>query len=691
MEKEQLRLVIVGHVDHGKSTLIGRLIHDTGSLPDGKFEQITASCAQRSVPFEWSFLMDALQAERAQGITIDMTQIWLRTITRDYVISDAPGHHEFLKNMMTGAAESDAAILIIDAVEGMREQTRKHAYLLHLLGVTQVIALVNKMDAVGYDAARYHAIAQECTAYLADIGIIPIHIIPASAYKGEMLVQRGGKHPDSRDYHFERSEKSRPVAGDPSAAPQDDSTSLAWYQGATLMEALAELRPHAHDATAPLRFPVQDVYKFDTRRIIAGTIESGSLKVGDEVLISPSNYTARIASIEGWGGDCHLERREGSQLIARGSSVMPESFSAPQQDGILRFTQDDHAIAGQAVGITLEDQRFIERGHVISHLHHAPILTNQFFTRLFWMHQEPLVEGASYDVRINTAMYRAEVKKLLYVVDTNTLEHTSHIALQRHQVAEVLWQVRGLAVLDAHASLPATGRCVVMQDYRICGGGIIHMDGLTNQRAVRSTVKSANIVTEEMRVTREDRAKINGHTGGILWFTGLSGSGKSTLAKELQQRLFALGYQVYVLDGDNIRQGLNADLGFTPDDRSENIRRVGEVAALFADAGMVVISAFISPYRADRHRARSCAPELFHTVHIKAGVDACAARDVKGLYGKARRGEIAEFTGISAPYETPDNPELVIDTEALTVQECVDALVAYVVRQFGVDGFTKSC
>jgi bifunctional enzyme CysN/CysC len=618
MEKQQIALVIVGHVDHGKSTLIGRLVHDMGCLPDGKEEAIRASCARRGVPFEWSFLMDALQAERAQGITIDMTQLWLRTAQRDYVIIDAPGHHEFLKNMLTGAAESDAAILLIDAVEGMREQTRRHANLLHLLGIHQVIVLVNKMDAVNYDEARYRSLAEECTTYLHALGITPAQLIPASAYHGVMVVERGVHMP--------------------------------WYAGATLVEALTSLHPTRKDIDAPLRFPVQDVYKFDHRRIIAGTIESGALRVGDEILLSPTNYTARIASIEAW----------------------PEPA-----------TPITHAVAGQAVGITLEEQRFIERGHVISHAEAAPLLTNQFHTRLFWMHHEPLQEGETYDVRIATATYRAEAKKITHVIDTNTLQTISSTHVARHQLAEVLWQVRGgLAVLDEHTTLPATGRCVVLGETRIVGGGIIHMQGLSDQRALRGTVKSHNVRTEDMHLTREQRASANGHTGGILWFTGLSGSGKSTLAKELQQHLFAHGYQVYVLDGDNIRQGLNADLGFSPEERSENIRRVGEVAALFADAGMIVISAFISPYREDRHRARAAAPDLFHTVYINAGVEACEARDVKGLYQKARRGEIADFTGVSAPYEVPDNPELVINTETHSVAECVEQLLAYVKKHF---------
>ncbi len=615
--REQIRLVIAGHVDHGKSTLIGRLVHDTGHLPDGKYEQIRAGCERRGVAFEWSFLMDALQAERSQGITIDMTQLWLRLEARDYVLIDAPGHHEFLKNMMTGAAEADAAILMVDVAEGMREQSRKHAYLLHLLGIRQVIVVINKMDKVGYDRAHYEEVAESCRAYLDTIELTAQAMIPVSAYNGVMVQEAGEAMP--------------------------------WYDGMTLVEALAGLTPVAHNADAPLRLPVQDVYKFDDRRIIAGTLESGQLRAGDEILISPGNYTARVASLEGWPA-----------------------------------AGDAAASAGQAIGITLDEQRFVERGHVISHVVQPPILTNQFYARLFWMGHTPLTVGASYTLRINTASYQAEVRAIHHVIDTNTLEEVPSDVVARHQVADILWQVRGLAVLDAHDDLPASGRCVVIDEHRICGGGILSMGELADQRVAPQAVKSEHLFTEEMMITTDQRESVNGHKGGILWFTGLSGSGKSTLAKELQQQLFARGYQVYVLDGDNVRQGLNADLGFAPEDRAENIRRVGEVAALFADAGMIVISAFISPYGEDRRRARAAAPEQFHTVHIQADLATCEARDTKGLYKKARDGEISEFTGISAPYEIPDNPELVIDTAGATIDACVAQLLAYVEKHFGV-------
>ncbi len=616
-QREQLKIVIVGHIDHGKSTLVGRLFHDTGSLPDGKFEQITAQCKRRGMPFEWSFLMDALQAERDQGITIDTTQTWFKTAQRDYCIIDAPGHREFLRNMVTGAAGSEAALLLIDAAEGVREQTKRHGYLLHLLGVRQVAVLINKMDKVDCSRERFNAVVKECETYFRGIGVEPSYYIPLSARDGDMLVERGKR--------------------------------LGWYKGPTVVEALDRFTPLPAPTEQPLRFPVQDVYKFDERRIIAGRIESGRLRVGDTILISPSNHRIRVKSIERWpsGGEGVTE-----------------------------------ACAGQSVGITLEDQLFVERGNVISHEKHAPVLARQVRARIFWLGHEPLTRDTRVRLRVNTAECNASLHKVVRVIDTDDLSPREGEEVGRNQVAEVIFDVRGLAVVDDHATLPATGRCVVQVDYDIAGGGIISTEGVRDQRVGSLEIKSTNITGLDLRITSEQRALMNGHTGGILWFTGLSGSGKSTLALELQQQLFAKGYQVYVLDGDNIRQGLNADLGFSPDDRSENIRRVGEVAALFARAGFIVISAFISPYREDRRRARTAAPEYFHNVYIRADIATCEERDVKGLYKKARAGDIPEFTGISAPYEEPVDPELTVDTMTQSVEECTAQLVEYVRRQF---------
>lgn len=612
----QMKIVIVGHVDHGKSTLVGRLFHDTGSLPDGKYEQIKAMCEKRGMPFEWSFLMDALQAERDQGITIDTTQIWFKTPRRDYVIIDAPGHKEFLKNMVTGAASSEAALLIIDAKEGVKEQSKRHGYLLHLLGVQQVAVLVNKMDLVGYDEARFREIEAEYRAYLKGIGVEPTFFVPVSAREGDCMVAH--------------------------------SVNMPWYKGPAVVDALDAFAPQPARHDLPLRLPVQDVYKFDERRIIVGRIESGSLKVGDSIIFSPTNTPATIASIE--------------------------AFGAKEQPTV--------AFAGQSVGITLTDQIFVERGHVAHHTNHMPMLCNQFSARLFWLGREPLSKGKRYKIKLGTAELMAEVKDIEQVVNTSTLAHEKAEVVERNAVAEVVFRLRGMATLDDFAQNSRTGRFVVVDGYDVAGGGIVSIEGLADMRVKQGKIKSTNITHVDQRVTSASRALYNGHTGGILWLTGLSGSGKTTLAMELEQKLFAKGYQVYVLDGDNVRSGLNSDLGFSPRDRAENIRRVGEVAALFAQAGVIVITAFISPYAEDRRRARAAAPDHFNVVHLQAPLEVCEARDVKGLYKKARAGEIKDFTGVSAPYEEPENADLVLDTAKNGIAACVEMLEEYVERNF---------
>jgi bifunctional enzyme CysN/CysC len=610
-----LKIVIVGHVDHGKSTLVGRLFHDTGSLPEGKIEAIKATCERRGMPFEWAFLMDALQAERDQGITIDTAQIRFRTKARDYVIIDAPGHREFLKNMVTGAASSEAALLLIDADEGVREQSRRHGYLLHLLGVDQVAVLVNKMDLVDYSADRFGAVAEEYRDYLERLGVEPMCFIPISAREGDNIALRSKRMP--------------------------------WYQGPTTLAALDQFSPGAAPVERPLRFSIQDVYKFDERRILAGRIESGRLEVGDELLFSPSNKTARIRSIEAW----HVP--------------MP-----PQE-----------ASAGQSIGITLDEQIFVERGEVASHKDNAPTESNVFRAHLFWLGHKPLEPGNRYTLKLNASETEVTVQAIDRVIDTGDLSSGPADRVERNAVGEVVLRTRGLLAIDEHRLNPATGRFVLVENYLPVGGGIISMEGYPDQRDL-VTRRATNITTVGHGVPSEARAQRNGHHGGILWFTGLSGAGKSTLALALEARLFAKGYHVYVLDGDNIRDGLNANLGFSPGDRAENIRRVGEVASLFADAGFLVISSFISPYRSDRERARRAAPDAFHEVYIHASLEVCEERDPKGLYRRARTGEIPEFTGISSPYEAPESPQLTIRTDLLTVEDCLSELVAYVEQNF---------
>jgi bifunctional enzyme CysN/CysC len=630
--RDQLKIVIVGHVDHGKSSLIGRLFYDTNSLPDGKFEQIKASSEKRGMPFEWSFLLDALQAERDQGITIDTTQMWFKTPARDYVIIDAPGHKEFLKNMISGAASADAAILLIDAKEGVKEQSRRHGYLLHLLGIRQIAVAVNKMDLVDYSQARFEEIKQEYTAYLQSVGVEPTVFIPISAREG---------------WNIASGSQSSVISRQSVLTTDNRQPTTSWYTGETILSALDSFTSSKPLAHLPLRLPVQDVYKFDERRILAGRIESGSLKVGDEILFSPSNKTARVESIESW----------------------PPG-------------EVQEASAGQSVGITLNDQLFIERGDMISHREQAPMLSNQFKARIIWLGRNPLRGGNWYKIKLQTAEFQAEVKSIERALDTEDLSQSTAPQIDRHGVGEVTFRLRGMAALDDHTTHARCGRFVIVEDYDVVGGGIIDLTGIENQRTRPAQVTSKNISQVEQQVTTAERAAMNGHLPGVLWFTGLSGSGKSTLTQELQKRLFAKGYQVFVLDGDNVRHGLCADLGFTPEDRSENIRRVGEVAALFAKAGFLVLTAFISPYIEDRRRARNAAPEFFHTVHVKADVATCEKRDVKGLYAKARKGEIRHFTGIDDPYEPPHNPDLEIDTAQLSIEQSVEKLVAYVEEQF---------
>ena len=611
-----LRIVLVGHVDHGKSTLIGRLLHDTGTIAAGKTDSLRQACARRGMPFEWAFLMDALQAERDQGITIDAAHIPFRSAKRDYIIIDAPGHREFLKNMLTGASEADAALLVIDAAEGMREQSRRHACLLHLLGIRQVVVAVNKMDRVEFSQSRFETVASELRDYLGGFGLSPSQIVPVSALQGDGLVK---------------------------PSPQMD-----WYGGPTLVDALDEVSAGSVPDTQPLRFPVQDVYKFDDRRIVAGRIESGRLAIGDRLLFSPSGKTATVSTLEAWNAPAKLS-----------------------------------AGAGDSIGVTLVEPVFIERGQVASRLEAPPFRADMFRGRLFWFAFKPLAAGQRYMLRLATAEHAVTVDRIERVIDIDTLGTLSGDRVERGSLAEVFFRSANPIALDAFSDSPPTGRFILVDGGETVGGGIVSLDGLTLPRcAPESGAKDLSTVPH--KVTPEDRRRVNRHRGGIIWLTGLSGSGKSTIAMEAERRLFGRGYHVFVLDGDNIRQGLNADLGFSPEGRTENIRRIGEVANLFVQAGVLVIAAFISPYRADRERARRINPAGFREVYLSTCLAECERRDPRGLYRKARAGQLPAFTGVSAPYEPPPQPALTLDTEGQAVEESVNALIAFIESEFAV-------
>lgn len=609
---QQLKIVIVGHVDHGKSTLVGRLLHDCGALAEGKLEQLQRVAERRGMAFEWANLMDALQSERDQNITIDTAQIWFRTAQRPYVIIDAPGHKEFLKNMVTGAASADAALLLIDAEEGVQEQSRRHGYLLHMLGVRDVIVLVNKMDLAGYREERFNEIEKEYRDFLKTIGLVPRLFVPISARHGDNLVQR--------------------------------SSHMPWWTGLTVIESLDQMpasRPLDHQ---PLRFSIQDVYRFDERRILAGRIESGTLKVGDRLLFSPGNKTSVVKSIERW--------------------------NAPSSNA---------AYSGDSIGITLTEQIFVERGVVASLETDPPYELRRIKARIFWMGRLPLQKGKKYKLKLATQETQCEIGVIHQILDASTLQAISRNGdaayVGRHEVAELELRLKRPAAFDMHHQIAATGRFVIVDGYDVCGGGII-LDGAYPARAADGKPRSENIYWSHGKVTAEQRARRNGHEGLVLWFTGLSGSGKSTIATELERELFNMGKQAFVLDGDNVRHGLCSDLAFSPRDRKENIRRVGEVSKLFAEAGVICMAAFISPYREDRDLVRKLLPPgRFVEVYVNAPVSLCEQRDPKGLYQRARRKEVEEFTGISAPYEAPVSPEIELRTDQLTVAECVTRIM----------------
>lgn len=609
----QLRVVIVGHVDHGKSTLIGRLLYDTDSLPDGKFEELEKASKRRGEEMEWSFVLDAFQAERDQAITIDTTQIWFKTAYRDYVIIDAPGHREFLKNMISGAAAADAAILVVDAAEGIKEQTRRHAYMLHLLGLSQVAVVINKMDLVQYDEKVFDRVSKDVSKYLYSIGLTPAFIVPIAARKGDMIANRNKE--------------------------------LGWYKGKNLIEVLDAFEVRAPYTVQPLRFPVQDVYRFDNKkRIIVGRVETGNLNVGDTLHFSPTNEKAAVTGIETW----------------------------PKDVGKVQ------AKAGEVIGITLDQPIFVERGHIGAHESALPMLSNVFQANIFWLSHTPLKVGNSYKVRMGAQECPVSVQSIDTVIDTQDLATEGKAReVHRNEVAQITLRARDMVPLDPYGDNVRTGRVVLYEGYDIAGGGLISMDNYPDQRTAGKP-KSENIYAVNYLVNVDMRARRNGHYGGIFWLTGLSGAGKSTLAMAVEKELFDRGLNPYVLDGDNVRHGLNADLGFSPEDRTENIRRVGEVAALQADAGLIVVTAFISPYQADRDRARKAAPHRFHEIYVAADLETCESRDPKGLYKKARAGKIKEFTGIDSPYEPPANPELVVDTKNNDIATCVKQVVDYI-------------
>lgn len=598
MQRDDLNIVIVGHVDHGKSTIIGRLLADTGSLPQGKLEQVQEQCRRNSKVFEYAFLLDALKDERSQGITIDSARCFFQTAKRRYMILDAPGHLEFLKNMVTGAARAQAALLVIDAAEGIQENSKRHLYLLAMLGIEQIAVLVNKMDLLNYSQEKFQGLVSLYTEFMEKLNLQATAFLPVSGREGDNIANPSGK--------------------------------MDWYQGRMVLEELDSFTAKRLPSNSPFRLPVQGVYKFtenqDNRRIIAGTVVSGQLTVGEEVVFYPSLKKSRVKSIEG--------------------------FNVEKQTTLT---------AGYAAGFTLEEQIYVRRGEIAALAKElAPETAARIKVSLFWLGKRPLQKQEKYFLKIGTQKVGMQVEEITQVMDTSELLYDQRDYVETNEAAQCILKLDREIAFDSVEINQETGRFVIVDNHQIAGGGIIHQ-GLQDKE---------NLFFSQGKVTYQERCQNLRQKGLVVWFTGLSGSGKSSIAVEVERELLAQGRAVYRLDGDNIRLGLNADLKFSQADRVENIRRIAEVAALFQDAGMIVLVCCISPHNFMREFARErVGEEGFLEIYVQAELATCISRDPKGLYQKALRGEIADFTGISSPYEEPRNPELFLPTDWLSIEE----------------------
>jgi bifunctional enzyme CysN/CysC len=599
-----LHVIAVGHVDHGKSTLLGRLLYDTDSLSDEQKRALQLAELDAHSEVKWASLLDAFLEEQAQNITIDTTQLIFRTPQRSYVMIDAPGHQEFLKNMIAGATRADAALLIVDVAEGIKAQTEQHLQLLSLLGIKQVIVLLNKMDLVHRAASFFEKALQEIEQLFQQYELCSQQTIPIVACSGENIVMR--------------------------------SSSMNWYQGPTLLEALEKVAPAPSLEMRPLRFIVQDVYRFDERRLVVGRLESGRLCVGEEIVFWPGQKKSRIRSIEEWG-------------------------TTPLRKS---------AVAGESIALTLEEPLFIERGYVGSSETEPPREGVTIQARLFWLDKKPLLLQQTVTLQLGTQRVEGRVERI-----ADPKQHPNHSSskVAQYDIVDLLFYLADPLIYDVYEEIAPMGRFAVVIEGELAGGGII----LKRERATDTKTKSDHLTWSLSPINRAMRKKQFGHPGAVLWLTGLSGSGKSTLAQGLESLLHQRGMATVILDGDNLRHGLCSDLGFSLQDRSENMRRTGEVAKLFAEAGLIALCALISPFESDRARVkRVCLQDgiIFKEIFVDAPLEVCEARDPRGLYQKARRKEIEQFTGISSPYEVPAAADLHLMTATASSQETIQEL-----------------
>jgi bifunctional enzyme CysN/CysC len=611
--KGLLRFITCGSVDDGKSTLIGRLLYEAKLLYDDQLaalERDSRKFGTQGEDLDFALLVDGLAAEREQAITIDVAYRFFSTERRKYIVADTPGHEQYTRNMVTGASTADAAVLLVDARKGLLTQTRRHSYLVSLIGVRHVALAVNKMDLVDHSEKRFREIEAQYRAFAKQIGLDDVTCIPVSALKGDNVL--------------------------------GPSAHMPWYRGAVLMGWLETVEvDEARLQKLSFRLPVQWVNRPDLDfRGFAGTIASGVVKPGDRVRVQPSGKESRVVRIVTQGGD-----------LAQ-------------------------AAAGQSITLTLADEIDVSRGDLISAADAPAEVADQFEATVVWLSDEPMLRGRSYLMKVGTKTVTATIAPLKYQVDVDTLAHLAAEKLELNQIGVCELELDQPIAFDAYTDNRDTG-------------GFILIDRLTNQTVGAGMLKFAlrrahNIHIQHVDVDKAARAALKGQSACVLWLTGLSGSGKSTIANLVEKKLHAMGRHTYILDGDNVRHGLNKDLGFTAEDRVENIRRIAEVAKLMVDAGLIVITAFISPFRAERRMARSLLQAgEFVEVFVEVPLDVAEARDPKGLYKKARRGEIKNFTGIDSPYEAPETPEIRLDTTALGPEDAAEQVLA-ALQQRGV-------
>jgi bifunctional enzyme CysN/CysC len=623
LEMDLLRFTTAGSVDDGKSTLIGRLLYDTKSIFEDQLEAIEGASRRRGEGYvNLALLTDGLRAEREQNITIDVAYRYFATPKRKFIIADTPGHIQYTRNMVTGASTAELAIVLVDARKGVLTQSRRHGFLSSLLRIPHIVVAVNKMDLVDYSEEVYEQIVQEYRAFAEKLDVKSLVFIPISALKGDNVVEK--------------------------------SAAMPWYDGTTLLHHLETVNVGANRNLVDFRFPVQYVIRpHQDFRGFAGRIASGTLQPGEEVVVLPSGHGSRVKEI-----------------------LTP---AGPLDEGA----------AGDSVVLTLEDEIDVSRGDMLVRRRNVPTVQRRFDATLCWMNEQPLDPTLPYVLMHTTRQVQALVSEVLYRIDVDTLHREDADRLGLNEVGRVQIDTSEPVFFDPYSQNAATGSFILIDPntHVTVAAGMIRGDvkeapAPEGQEPAPAPRRSPAVVWEAWNVPREERERRNGHQAAVVWFTGLSGSGKSTIARAVERRLFEAGAHTMLLDGDQLRHGLCGDLGFGDADRTENVRRAGEVARLFFEQGNLVLCTFVSPFRADRDLVRALLPEhRFVEVHVDADVETCKARDPKGLYARALRGELQQFTGVSSPYEAPTAPELVLQTRDHGVDESVEQVLAFLRRQ----------